>query len=119
MAAKALRMPNQDPTPQQQQSHSIQVRYEDFTARYANHVLVNVGAEEVYLDFTSGVVPDRPGVSLMPIHTRITMTPSGVVRLAQLLAQTVQNFQVISTNPAGTPATPAISAPETEKEDKK
>ena len=78
-----------------QQSHTIQVRYEDHTARYANHVLVSVGGEEVYLDFTSGVVPDRPGASVMPIHTRIAMTPSGVVRLAQLLAQTAQNFQVV------------------------
>ena len=96
-------MPNQTPTP----PHSIQVRYEDFTARFANHALVNVGAEEVYIDFTSGVVPDRPGVSLMPIHTRIAMTPSGVVRLAQLLAQTVQNFQVVQVGqPNQPPAAP-------------
>lgn len=81
--------------PPDQQTHTIQVKYEDFTARYANHVLVSVGNEEVYLDFTSGVVPDRPGNSVMPIHTRIVMTPSGVVRLAQLLTQTAQNFQVV------------------------
>ncbi|MES2571681.1 MAG: DUF3467 domain-containing protein [Verrucomicrobiota bacterium] len=98
-------MSNQSPNP----SHSIQVRYEDFTARFANHVLVNVGAEEVYLDFTSGIVPDRPGTSLMPIHTRIAMTPSGVVRLAQLLAQTVQNFQVVQVGQQGQP--PAAPVP--------
>ncbi len=94
-------MSNQNPN--QQQQHQIQVRYEDFTARYANHVLVNVGQEEVYLDFTSGVVPDRPGLSLLPIHTRITMTPAGVVRLAQLLAQTAQNFQVVQLPQGGGP----------------
>lgn len=77
----------------------LQVRYDDLKASYANHVLVSVGAEEVYLDFTSGIVADRPGVSLLPIHTRITMTPSGVVRLAQLLSQTIQNFQVVNLNP--------------------
>ena len=77
----------------------LQVRYDDLTARYANHVLVSVGAEEVYLDFTSGIVADRPGVSLLPIHTRIAMTPSGVVRLTQLLSQTIQNFQVVNINP--------------------
>ncbi len=90
-----------------QQPHSIQVRYEDFTARYANHVLVNVGAEEVYLDFTSGVVPDRPGLSQLPIHTRIVMTPAGVVRLAQLLAQTTQNFQVVQLPQADVSQPPA------------
>ena len=113
-------MSNQNPN--QQQQHQIQVRYEDFTARYANHVLVNVGQEEVYLDFTSGVVPDRPGLSLLPIHTRIVMTPSGVVRLAQLLAQTTQNFQVVQlpqgggpppapTQVGGSEAAPAAEAP--------
>jgi hypothetical protein len=95
---------------QPQQTHTIQVKYEDFTARYSNHVLVSMGAEEVYLDFTSGVVPDRPGTSVMPIHTRIVMTPSGVVRLTQLLTQTAQNFKVVqldkqSANPPP-PATP-------------
>ncbi len=92
-------MANSDPPTLPQQPHTIQVKYDDLTARYANHVLVNVGAEEVYLDFTSGVVADRPGSSVMPIHTRIAMTPSGVVRLAQLLAKTVQNFQVVQMQP--------------------
>lgn len=89
---------------QQASQQQIQVRYENFTARYANHVLVSVGAEEVYLDFTSGIVADRPGVSALPIHTRIAMTPSGVVRLTQLLSQTIQNFQVVNVNPP--PQTP-------------
>src|ERR1044072_5640793 len=89
----------------------LQVRYDDLKASYANHVLVSVGAEEVYLDFTSGIVADRPGVSIMPIHTRIAMTPSGVVRLAQLLAQTTQNFQVVQIPPPTTPPTPVEPAP--------
>jgi hypothetical protein len=101
-----MSQPNPNP-----QSHAIQVRYEDFTARFSNHALVSVGNEEVYLDFTSGIVPDRPGQSVMPIHTRIAMTPSGVVRLAQLLAQTVQNFQVVQVQqPAGSEA-PAAPVP--------
>jgi hypothetical protein len=100
--------------PQQQQV--LQVRYDDLKASYANHVLVSVGAEEVYLDFTSGIVADRPGVSLLPIHTRIAMTPSGVVRLTQLLSQTIQNFQVVNLNPPPqTPPTqveqPPVDAP--------
>jgi len=102
-------MSNEQPQAPQQ---NLQIRYENFTARYANHALVSVGAEEVYLDFTSGIVADRPGVSVMPIHTRIAMTPSGVVRLAQLLAQTTQNFQVVQLNPPPqTPPTPVEPAP--------
>ncbi|HEX8297461.1 MAG TPA: DUF3467 domain-containing protein [Chthoniobacteraceae bacterium] len=90
---------------------NLQVKYDDLTARYSNHVLVNVGNEEVYLDFTSGIVSDRPGVQVMPIHTRIAMTPSGVVRLAQLLAQTVQRFQVVQVQPpSDQPPTPVEPA---------
>src|SRR5580700_501835 len=90
----------------------LQVRYDDLKACYANHVLVSVGAEEVYLDFTSGIVADRPGVSVMPIHTRIAMTPSGVVRLTQLLTQTIQNFQVVQVPPApSAPPVPVEPAP--------
>ena len=100
-------MLTQNPPPQQQQI-PLQIKYEDLTARYANHVLLNTGQEELYLDFTSGIVVDRAaGVSVMPIHTRIAMTPSGIVRLWQLLGQAVQNFQVIQTNqPAPTAPTP-------------
>ena len=53
-------------------------------------------------------------MSVMPIHTRIAMTPSGVVRLAQLLAQTTQNFQVVQLNPPQVPPTPVEPAPVSE-----
>ena len=96
-----------------QQQINLQVRYDDLTGRYANHVLVSVGNEEVYLDFTSGIVADRPGVSVMPIHTRIAMTPAGVVRLWQLLGQAVKNFQVIQ-NPAAPGAPTPVEPPPTE-----
>ena len=92
----------EQPAPTQQ----LQIKYEDFTARYANHAFVTVGAEEVYLDFTSGIIADRPGVSVMPIHTRIVTTHAGLIRIAQLLAQTVQNA---SAKPA--PPAPAAEAP--------
>src|ERR1700728_874710 len=94
------------------QQQVLQVRYDDLKASYANHVLVSVGAEEVYLDFTSGIVADRPGVSVLPIHTRVAMTPSGVVRLTQLLSQTIQNFQVVQVPPAPSqPPTPVVPPP--------
>ncbi len=111
--AKNPRMFNEPQANQQQVN--LQVRYDDLTARYSNHALVSVGNEEVYLDFTSGIVADRPGVSVMPIHTRIAMTPSGVVRLTQLLAQTVQRFQVVQVQPPPqSPPTPieGVNLPE-------
>ena len=90
-----------------QQSIPLQVKYEDMTARYANHVLLNTGQEELYLDFTSGIVIDRAaGVSVMPIHTRIAMTPSGVVRLWQFqVIQAPQQQQPQAPTPVELPAT--------------
>jgi hypothetical protein len=111
-------MSNEQPAPapaQQQQSIPLQIKYEDMTARYANHVLLNTGQEELYLDFTSGIVIDRTaGVSVMPIHTRIAMTPSGVVRLWQLLGHAVQNFQVIQTGQPQAPQAPTPIEPKAE-----
>jgi hypothetical protein len=94
-------MPNEpQPTPPQTQNIPLQIKYEDLSAKYANHALLNSGQEELYLEFSSGIVVDRAaGGAIMPIHTRIAMTPSGIVRLWQLLGQAVQNFQVIQPNP--------------------
>ena len=73
-------------------SHKLHVKYEDMTARYANHVLLNVSSEECYLDFSSGVIPDHAGgSSILPVHTRIVMTHAGARRLYQLLGQALQN----------------------------
>ena len=108
-------MSNETPNQPSQQQLALQIKYEDMTARYANHVLVNTGQEELYLDFTSGLVVDRAaGVTVMPIHTRIAMTPAAVVRLWQLLGQTVQNFRVIQTGqqPGQPPAAPQPVEPQ-------
>jgi hypothetical protein len=94
----------------------LQVKYEDMSARYANHVLLNTGQEELYLEFSSGLIQDRAaGVSIMPIHTRIAMTPAAVVRLWQLLGQAVQNFQVIPKPGAAQPPAPTPVEPAGEK----
>ena len=76
------------------QPNTLQVKYEDTTARYASHVMLNVSHEECYLDFSSGVVGDKvSGVPVMPIHTRIVMSPGGAKRLHQLLGRALQEQQ--------------------------
>ena len=89
--------------PNQQQQVNLQVRYDDQNVRYANQVLVNATAEEIFLEFSPGVQNVGPGQAILPIHTRIVMTPTSVLRLAQALGQTLQNYQVIQTNPAPAP----------------
>ena len=96
--------------PPQNQNVQVQLKYEDTTARYASHALLTPGNEELYLEFSSGVIVDRTaGGAVLPVHTRIAMTPAGVVRLWQLLGQAVQNFQVVQTGQQG--QAPASSTP--------
>lgn len=69
-------------------SVKLQVKYDDMMARYASQVAVTTGPEEVYLDFSSGIVPDQAtGTSVLPIHTRIAMPYGAVRRFHQLLTQ--------------------------------
>ena len=103
-------IPNQQ---SQQQQVPLQIRYDDLNSRYANQVLLNTTAEEIYLDFSPGVVMDRgQGGAVLPIHTRIVMTPNGVLRLYQALGQALSNYQVVQTNPAPAPENPQpVNAP--------
>ena len=101
-------VPNQSGQPQQQVN--LQVRYDESNAKYANQVLLNSTAEEVYLDFSAGIVPDpQRGGAVLPVHTRIVMTPTGVLRLYQALGQALQNYQVVQTQPQQQPAAGAES----------
>jgi hypothetical protein len=84
----------------------IQVKYEDMTARYANQVVLTTGQEEIFLDFSSGLVPDQgSGVSTLPIHTRIAMTAGGIKRLYQVLGQLINKAQ--AAQPGSTASTQA------------
>ena len=89
------------PDPSAQAPMNLQIRYEDLTARYASQVMLNTTAEECFFEFSSGVITDRAsGTGVLPIHTRIVMNPNGMLRLYQLIAQALQNYQIVQTNPA-------------------
>ena len=89
-----------------QQQVNLQVRYDEQNARYANQVLLNATAEEIFLDFSPGVVNVGNNQAILPIHTRIVMTPTSVLRLYQAIGQALQNYQVVQTNPAPAPEAP-------------
>lgn len=96
-----------NPNPQQKQVN-VQIRYDELTARYANQVLLNTTAEEVYLDFSPGVIFDRGGNggAILPINTRIAMTPVGLLRLYQAIGKALQNYKVTQNTPAPAPGDP-------------
>lgn len=94
---------------------NLQVRYENLSAKYANQVLLNATGEECYLDFSPGVVMDGgSGGAILPIHSRIVMTPAGMLRLYQALGQALQNYQVVQTQPAPAPSTPSPASSSSE-----
>ncbi len=89
--------------PNQQQQVAVQVRHEKMAALYANQVLINTTAEEVFLEFSPGVIM-AAGSAVLPIHTRIAMTPVGLARLHQAIGKALQNYQFVQNPPP--PATP-------------
>jgi hypothetical protein len=79
----------------------IRVKYEDHTARYSNQVVLNGSAEEVFLDFSSGPIPDpASGESIIPIHTRIAMSHGAARRLVAALQQTLKRIDAGKSGPA-------------------
>lgn len=83
------------------QPRKLRLKYEEYSARYANQTILSGSADEVMLDFSSGPVPDAAtGESVVPVHTRIAMTPAGARRLLAALQQTLKRIEA-----AGTQAT--------------
>lgn len=83
------------------QARKLRLKYEEYSARYANQTILSGSADEVLLDFSSGPVPDAAtGESVVPVHTRIAMTPAGARRLLAALQQTLKRIES-----AGTQAT--------------
>jgi hypothetical protein len=70
-------------------SQRLQVRYDTTNAQYASHFMMNTTADELYLDLSSGLIrdPANGGTSIMPIHTRLVLSPGAARRLYSLLGQ--------------------------------
>jgi hypothetical protein len=95
--------------PAEGRSATLGVRYDDMMARYANQVALRTTPEEVYLEFSSGVVQDpATGKPLMPVHTRIAMTHAGARRLAEILQQSLPRAQ--SGGNASPPGSPPLKS---------
>lgn len=79
-----------DPAP----ARKIRLKYEEYSARYASQTILSGSLNEVFLDFSSGPVPDgATGESLVPVHTRIAMSPDGARRLLAALQQTLKRIE--------------------------
>ena len=80
-------MSDSDPT-------TLQVRYEETSATYANQIVVNANREDLILNFSSGAIHDPgSGEAVLPIHSRVALTWTGAARLRALIDQAIQSQQ--------------------------
>jgi len=70
----------------------IKIKYDATSATYANQFILNQNAEEVFVDFSSGPIPDpTTGQTMIPIHSRVALSYQGAKRLGDLLLDAVKN----------------------------
>lgn len=94
-------MSDSDPT-------TLQVRYENTTASYANQIVVNANREDLILNFSSGAIHDpQSGEAILPIHSRIALSWNGAARLRALIDQALQSQQQAAAGEATSPDEPA------------
>ena len=80
------------------QARKLRIKYEETAAKYANQTILSGSTDEVFLDFSSGPVPDAAtGESIVPVHTRIAMSHSGARRLLAALQQTLKRIEATNT----------------------
>ena len=75
-----------------EETTKLKVKYETTTSQFASQCVLNSKEEVVFLQFASDLVPDpESGKPVLPIHTRITMTTNGLIRLRDMLNKALPN----------------------------
>jgi len=75
----------------------MKIKYLEYSAQYANQTVINGSADELFIDFSSGPVPDaETGQTIIPIHTRIAMSHASGRRLLAALQQSLNRVEVSS-----------------------
>lgn len=70
----------------------VKIKYESKSAIYANQFIINQSPEEIFLDLSSGPIPDpATGQTMIPIHTRVALSYAGAERLGTLLIKAAKN----------------------------
>lgn len=71
---------------------TVKLKYEMKSALYSNQFVLNQAADELFVDFSSGPIPDpASGQTIIPIHTRMALSYTSAKRLANLLLKAVES----------------------------
>ncbi len=100
-------MADSQANPDGRKSGKLRVRYETTEVKYGSQFVVNANNEDITVNCSAGYINDpNTNENLLPIHTRIVLTPSGAKRLIETLQQAVDNVggnhQSIDAQPTST-----------------
>jgi hypothetical protein len=71
-----------------QTRQQIKVRYTETSSLYASQFILNSSDEDITINFSSGPLADPgSGETILPIHTRISLTRDGARRLMGVLGR--------------------------------
>ncbi len=81
----------QDSTPPAGRKKVIKIQYEEMSAKYAAHFVVDRTEDAYLLGFSTGVVEDSAtGTCLLPVHSRIALSEAGMRKLAAVLQDAIK-----------------------------
>ncbi len=87
-------MTKKEPTAESSEKKQMRIRYSNMDTAYASQFMVNSNREEVIINFSPGYLSDpQTSETVMPIQTRVAMTPQGAARLANALANVLKQMQ--------------------------
>lgn len=70
----------------------LRVRYETTEVKYGSQFVVNANNEDITVNCSAGYINDpHTNENLLPVHTRLVLTPSGAKRLIETLQQALDN----------------------------
>ena len=71
---------------------NVRIRYDSMDTQFASQFIVNTSREELILNLSPGYIAE-PGTNerILPIQTRIALTPQGAARLVKTLSTVLRN----------------------------
>lgn len=90
---------------------TVRVRYEGTDVVYASQFVVNANQEDITVNCSAGYITDpNTGENLLPIHSRVVVTPIGAKRLIDTLTQALENLN--ASRPSTTASTKVGLSPD-------
>ena len=83
-----------EPAQQKKQKVNMHIRYDSMETEFSSQFIINSTREEIIVNCSPGAITDpQTNQQMLPINTRIAMTPQGAARLVQALSNALQNMQ--------------------------